>query len=153
MVVGGIFRLWGLRHTESPLKVTPAPGSAYRVLLHHEHAFPAVRNRDPFLLSRSCPGLYSSDEKHKETRQAYHELEGVRSRSNFTVEFLAWFSIFSVRTGVFVLPACMSTYHLCYWCPQRSEGIRYPRSEMTECVSHHVGDGNQIHALWCNECS
>ena len=42
-----------------------------------------------------------------------------------------------------VLPAHMSMYHTCAWCLWRSEeGIRFPRTGVTDDQEHHVGTKN-----------
>jgi hypothetical protein len=45
-----------------------------------------------------------------------------------------------------ILPARMSVHHVNAWCPRRSEeGVRFPGTQVTDGVSHHVGAGR----LYC----
>lgn len=45
-----------------------------------------------------------------------------------------------------ILPACMSIWHINAYCLQRPEGIRSPRTGVTEVVSPHESAGNQTSA-------
>ena len=43
-----------------------------------------------------------------------------------------------------VLPAMMSIYHMCAWCPKRPEGLTPLEMELQMVLSYHVGYENQL---------
>lgn len=55
---------------------------------------------------------------------------------NFTHYFFKFFDLFLYMS---VLPVYMYLYHVCFWCPQRSEErIRFPGLELGMVVDQHV---------------